>query len=68
MFPLFLGLVMSQRLALVFVWGIIFTDDLSYVPPDLTFFYGVISVAFVVAPLLLVLVRTGLYDDSFSRF
>ena len=58
MFPLCLGRVMSHRLALIFVWGIIFVDDLSYVPPDLTFFYGVISVAFVVGPLLLVLVRS----------
>ena len=57
MFPLCLGRVMTNRLALIFVWGIIFVDDLSYVPPDLTFFYGVISVAFVVGPLLLVLVR-----------
>ena len=57
MFPLCAGRVMSDRLALIFVWGIIFVDDLSYVPPDLTFFYGVISIAFVVGPLLLVLVR-----------
>ena len=60
MFPLCAGLVMSDRLALIFVWGIVFLDDLSYVPPDLTFFYGVISVAFVVGPLILVLVSISL--------
>ena len=65
MFPLCLGRVMSHRLALIFVWGIIFVDDLSYVPPDLTFFYGVISIAFVVGPLLLVLVR-GFQSPSYS--
>ena len=66
MFPLCLGRVMSHRLALIFVWGIIFVDDLSYVPPDLTFFYGVISVAFVVGPLLLILVRTGFPSQSLA--
>ena len=51
MFPLCVGRVMSDRLALIFVWGIVFLDDLSYVPPDLTFFYGVISVADTPGPL-----------------
>jgi len=65
MFPLCLGRVMSHRLALIFVWGIIFVDDLSYVPPDLTFFYGVISVAFVMGPLLLILANA--VESSYER-
>ena len=68
MFPLCAGLVMSDRLALIFVWGIVFLDDLSYVPPDLTFFYGVISVAFVVGPLILVLVSISLPFSMYCHF
>ena len=68
MFPLCAGLVMSERLALIFVWGIVFLDDLSYVPPDLTFFYGVISVAFVVGPLILVLVSISLPPLCIAAF
>ncbi len=55
MFPLALAHVLTDRHGLVFVWGIVMIDDLSYIPPDLTFLYGIISVAFVIGPFVIVL-------------
>jgi hypothetical protein len=67
-FPLALGHVMTNRHALIFVWGIVFTDDLSYIPPDLTFFYGIISVGFVIGPLVLVLANEVIISENITNF
>lgn len=54
-FPWSIARVMTSRHALIFVWGIVFLEDWAYMPPDMTFAYGIVSFLFYLGPLTLVL-------------
>lgn len=58
-FPWSIAQVMTNRLGVIFIWGIIFLEDYTYCPPDMTFGYGIISLAFFLAPLILVLANSA---------
>ncbi len=57
LFPWALGQVLNNRLGLIFAWGILLVDDLTFCPPDFSFIIGLLMHITYTIPLILILVR-----------